>query len=128
FAEDSKRDMAYVMIEHRDERGILAFTATEFTQQPSLRADVLTEAYKIYQSQSGTVRHPLLFNELMRIETDPAKKLRIVISNVRAQQRQYASMEPFREYLDLRQRMKEMSAGPESPVFTKISTELEVEM
>lgn len=125
FASDSIADLAFVLAEHRSEQDILQYTATIFQKQPDLRTDVLTAVYKYYQSSSGTHEHPAMFNELMRIEKDPAKRLLLVISNLKGVQRNYAAMEPYRQFLDLKKRMQNDHITPGSDVMKKVSSELE---
>ena len=128
FAEDSIKDLAYVMTQHRNETNVIEFAARHFGGNAALKAEVLTAVYKTFQAQSRTNKMPVLYSELMRTETDPAKRLLLVISNMRAQRRDYASMETFREFQDLRGRIRDGKIAPDSPIFAKIITELEPEI
>jgi TolA-binding protein len=125
FGTDSIADLAFVMGEHRSEPDILQYTAQVFPRESAIRTEVLTAVYKYYQSSSGTHEHPAMFAELMRIEKDPAKRLLLVISNLRGVQRNYAAMEPYRQFLDLKKRMQNDHVNPGSDVMKRVSPELE---
>ncbi len=128
FAEDCIKDLAYVMTQHRAEADVIEFAARNFVGRTALRLDVLTATYKSFQGQSRTRKYPVLYAEIMRLETDPAKKLSLAIANLKGQQRDYASAEPYREFRDLRARMNEARIEASSPQFDKISAELEPEI
>lgn len=127
FTQDAKKDLSYLLSTRLDDAGVIAYGNREI-KNDNLRKEILTEVYRFFQAQSGTVRHPVLFNEIMRVETDPGNKLVLLISNLRAQQKPYASVEPYREFLEIRKAMSEWKVGKDSKPFAKVSAELDVEL
>jgi hypothetical protein len=125
FGQDAIADLAFVMVDHRKEDEILQYTATLFPAESEIRTQILTAVYKYYLSSSGTHSHPALFAELMRIEKDPAKRLLLVITNLKGEQRTYASLIPYSQFQDLKHRMTEERVTPGSEVMKKIGSELE---
>lgn len=129
FAQDSLKDLAFVVTRHiSNDNGLIEFAEKNFQQMPAIYIEFLTTVYTTLQAQSSTTRRPVLFAEIMSKEKDPKKRLQLLISNLKAQQRSYASVEPYKDFVVINDHVTENAMSPESDVIKAVSVELENEV
>ena len=128
FGEDSLKDLAYVVTLHREEADIIQYAKKSFGQNKERLADFLTYAFKYFYQQSSVRKKPLLLDAILTIETRPAKKMSVLILSLKSQQREYASIEPFKEFRRIKVVIFESKLKFDTPEFKENSAEFELEV
>lgn len=128
YALDSLRDLAYTMTFHRSESSMVEFANQNFANNVERRGDLLVYAFKYLIQQSGTKRRTVILDEILRTEKRNDKKLSVLISALRGQQREYASIEPYREFASIMDFIIKEKVNLQSKEMTENSAELEPEV
>ncbi len=128
FADDAIKDLAYISSFFRTEPESIQFAKTQFANQLPVRIQYLTELYIYFQNQSGNKKKPLLLNEILALETDIVKRLKVLILTLRSSQKGFASLEPIQDFQRIQAELKEKKLNVESPLFKEFESDLEIEL
>lgn len=128
FSEDAIKDLAFISSYFRSESEAIVFAESNFSAQLETRLQYLRELYLYFQNQSSTKKKPLLLNEILRLEKDPAKRMQILIATMKSSQYGAASSEPVQDLRRIQQELTDLNITPKSKVMEKIGPELETEV
>ncbi len=129
FATDALRDLAQTVTNHRNEQQILQFGVENFSKAMSEQlVTFYTDCYMIFLRQSGNVEQTALYNEILRLEKRPEKRVALAVKKMSSHQKGYASQQVVRDVTEVDSLITQGGLKPETDTFRSFGTDLEVEI
>lgn len=129
FAVDSVKDIAFSAVSHMQEQEIIDFGRANFGEQnKKVMVDFYTEAYRVMIRESANVDRPLLYNEILALDSRPERKVVISLKRLNTHQREYAAELPYQEIMEIKNLIKENNFKPNGESFKYFASEFENEI
>ncbi len=129
FAVDSLKDLSFTVASHMSEQEVLDFGRENFTGKIlNLLVDFYTETYMVYIKQSGNIDRTLLFNEVIKLEKRPERKVALSVKKYSSHQKEYASVVPMEDLKAIEKLLIDYKIKPNSEEFKYFASELENEV
>lgn len=129
FGTDALRDLSQTVTYHRNEQQIIQFGSENFA---SVGADLLVEfyttCYLIFIRQSGNIEREVLYNEILRLEKKPEKKISLAVKKMSSHQKGYANQQVIKDILEIDSLITQSGLRPDSGTFAYFAPDLEVEI
>jgi tetratricopeptide (TPR) repeat protein len=129
FAVDAVRDIAYSAVSHMKEQEVIEFGKKNFGEKnKAIMVDFYTEAYQVMIRESSNIDRPLLYNEILAVDSRTERKVVISLKRLNTHQRDFAAEMPYQEMLQIRDLIKESGFKSDSENFKYFASELETEL
>jgi len=130
FGIDSIRDLAQTVTSHRSETDVIAFGVANLAKENSteILIDFYTNAYLILLRQSGNSESLVLYNEILRLEKRPEKRVALAIKKLISHQKNYASQKVFKDIIEIDSLITQGGLKPETDLFRQFGSDLELEL
>lgn len=129
FATDSLRDLAQTVTSHLNEQQVLQFGRDNFTKEnQGLLAKFYTDSYMIFLRQSANVDRPALYEEVLRIEPLPEKRVAIALKKMSSHQKGFATSLIYSDIQEVEGLIQKGNLKPETESFKVFASELELEL
>lgn len=129
FATDALRDLAQTVTSHLTEQQIIQFGVESLAKSaPDLLVTFYTDCYMIFLRQSGNIERNALYEEILRLEKNPEKRIALAVKKMSSHQKGYASFQVFKDITEIDGLIQQSGLKPETGLFLYFATDLEVEV
>lgn len=129
FGVDAVRDLAQTVSAYKTETEIIRFGVDNLSgHSTDLLADFYTNCYLLLLRQSGNRENIVLYNEILRLEKRPEKRVALAIKKLSAHQKGYASQQAYKDVMEIDMLITQASLKPETDLFRTFGSDLEFEL
>ncbi len=129
FGVDAIRDLAQTVTAYKTESEIIQFGTQNLSGNSSeILADFYTNCYLILLRQSGNADRTVLYDEILRLEKRPEKRVSLAIKKLSAHQKGYASHQVHKDLMEIESLIAQTKLKPDTDLFRTFGTELETEL
>lgn len=129
FGVDAVRDLAQTVASYKSETEIIRFGVDNLSEHSTdLLSDFYTNCYLLLLRQSGNRENLVLYNEILRLEKRPEKRVALAIKKLSAHQKGYASQQAFKDVMEIDSLITQSSLKPDTDLFRSFGSDLESEL
>lgn len=129
FGVDAIRDLAQTVTAYKSETEIIRFGVENLSgNSTDLLSDFYTNCYLLMLRQSGNRENLVLYNEILRLEKRPEKRVALAIKKLSSHQKGYASVQAFKDVMEIDTLITQASLKPDTDIFRTFGTDLETEL
>lgn len=128
FGKDSIKDLAYVVTTYNSESEILRITDEVFgDKEPQMTIDFLSTVMANLEIQNQVTLQSQILARLLVLEKDPVKKLQYLLAGVRTARKEYASIQHFKAFGQIRAFMEKEGLEGGKKNFEAVRSSLDLE-
>jgi len=129
FGVDAIKDLAQTVTAYKSETEIIHFGVENLSNSSTdILTDFYTNCYLIILRQSGNSDRTVLYNEILRLEKRPEKRVALAIKKLSAHQKGYASQQVYKDILEVDSLITQGSLKPDTDLFRSFGSDLETEV